>query len=57
MKERLGLIIAGVGAGLVAGLFGAGGGAGAGAPAGMADKAQSQEVFAVSLSIIRRCVW
>ena len=26
MKKRLGLIIAGVGAGLVAGLFGAGGG-------------------------------
>lgn len=52
MKERLGLIIAGVGAGLVAGLFGAGGGLVLVPLLGWLTRLKSQEVFAVSLSII-----
>ena len=52
MKKRLGLIIAGAGAGLVAGLFGAGGGLVLVPLLGWLTKLKSQEVFAVSLSII-----
>ena len=52
MKKRLGLIIAGVGAGLVAGLFGAGGGLVLVPLLGGLTRLKSQEVFAVSLSII-----
>lgn len=52
MKERLGLIIAGAGAGLVAGLFGAGGGLVLVPLLGWLTRLKSQEVFAVSLSII-----
>lgn len=52
MKERLGLIIAGAGAGLVAGLFGAGGGLVLVPLLGGLTRLKSQEVFAVSLSII-----
>ena len=52
MRERLGLIIAGAGAGLVAGLFGAGGGLVLVPLLGWLTRLKSQEVFAVSLSII-----
>ena len=52
MKERLGLIIAGAGAGLVAGLFGAGGGLVLVPLLGWLTRLKSHEVFAVSLSII-----
>ena len=52
MKKRLGLIIAGAGAGLVAGLFGAGGGLVLVPLLGWLTGLKSQEVFAVSLSII-----
>lgn len=52
MKERLGLIIAGAGAGLVAGLFGAGGGLVLVPLLGLLTGLKNQEVFAVSLSII-----
>ena len=52
MKKRLGLIIAGAGAGLVAGLFGAGGGLVLVPLLGWLTRLKSQEVFAVSLSII-----
>lgn len=52
MKERLGLIIAGAGAGLVAGLFGAGGGLVLVPLLGWLTRLKSQEVFAVSLSVI-----
>ena len=52
MKERLGLIIAGAGAGLVAGLFGAGGGLVLVPLLGLLTELSDREIFAVSLSII-----
>lgn len=52
MKERLGLVIAGAGAGLVAGLLGAGGGLVLVPLLGWLTELENQEVFAVSLSII-----
>lgn len=52
MKKRLGLIIAGAGAGLVAGLFGAGGGLVLVPLLGWLTRLKSQEVFAASLSMI-----
>lgn len=52
MKERLGLIIAGAGAGLVAGLFGAGGGLVLVPLLGLLTKLSDREIFAVSLSVI-----
>lgn len=52
MKERLGLIIAGAGAGLVAGLFGAGGGLVLVPLLGFLTELSDREIFAASLSII-----
>lgn len=52
MKERLGLIIAGAGAGLVAGLFGAGGGLVLVPLLGLLTELSDREIFAVSLSVI-----
>ena len=52
MKERLGLIIAGAGAGLVAGLFGAGGGLVLVPLLGLLTELSDREIFAASLSII-----
>ena len=52
MKERLGLIIAGAGAGLVAGLFGAGGGLVLGPLLGLLTELSDREIFAASLSMI-----
>lgn len=52
MKERLGLIIAGAGAGLVAGLFGAGGGLVLVPLLGLLTELSDREIFAASLSVI-----
>ena len=52
MKERLGLIIAGAGAGLVAGLFGAGGGLVLVPLLGLLTELSDREIFAASLSMI-----
>ncbi len=52
MKKRLGLIIAGAGAGLVAGLFGAGGGLVLVPLLGLLTELSDRETFAASLSII-----
>ena len=52
MKERLGLIIAGAGAGLVAGLFGAGGGLVLLPLLGLLTELSDREIFAASLSMI-----
>ena len=57
MKKRLGLIIAGAGAGLVAGLFGAGGGLVLVPLLGWLTRLKSQEVSPSPCPLFCQCVW